>query len=588
MCERVRAAARGGSRWNGGLARAYKRGVLSRRSLLAGAAALACGRPAPPARPRLVEARDTVFDLIEAWRDKLPVAGVSVALVDRGELAWAVGAGTADREEGLSAAPETLYAIGSLTKPITAMTVLRAVAAGQLDLDAPLARHLPELRAGGAAAITARQLLCHRSGLVSDWHRGGLGERPPDWRLLAREVADEPLLAPPDSWTAYSNVGYTLLGLALERICGRPWSQLVDEAARAALGPVGLTFERPTRLAATYTRGVRGLEPRVRYAPAAGLYGSVLDLAALMRWLLAGEGAAAAMLTPQGAGPLDFDERWGLGLALQHNGLAYAGRVAWHTGRTYGHRGSLFLAPDRGLGVAVLANFREAGSVDDLAVAVMQTALLERDGLDLPRSRGDAEVPAPAPVDPAAARAIVGRYASDTDVFAVTVEEGRLSSRSGHGATALLPAPEGGFVSADEPEVRVQARELAGRRLLTATARGVEARIAVLCPEGPVSPDWLARLGVYRVDAAPDEVFTFDQIHLEVAEGVLQLRLEAPRLLPRTTTLARYALAPTDARTAVIFGVGRGKGQRVAAEDGPEGPTLRWSGCRLVRQKSVG
>lgn len=557
--------------------------MLSRRSWLAGTAALACGRPDAPARPRLVETRDTVFDLIEAWRDKLPVAGVSVALVDRGELAWAVGVGTADREEGLPAAPETVYAIGSLTKPITALTALHAALAGRLDLDGPLARHLPELRAAGAETITARQLLCHRSGLVSDWHRGGLGERPPDWRLLAGEVADEPLLARPDSWTAYSNVGYTLLGLALERSCGRPWSQLVDEAVHAALGPVGLTFERPARLAATYTRGVRRLEPRVRYAPAAGLYGSVLDLAVLLRWLLAGEGAAATMLTPQGAGPLDFDERWGLGVALHHNGLAHAGRVAWHTGRTYGHRGALFVAPDRSLGVAVLANFREAGPVDDLAVAVMQTALLERDGLDLPRTRGDAELPPTAPVDPSALQAMVGRYVGEYDVFALAVEDGRLSSRSGPNKTALVPAPDGGFVSAEEPDVRVQSRELAGLRLLTTTVRGVETRLAVRCPEDPVPSDWLARLGTYRVDADPDEVFTFEQIHLEVTDGVLQLRLEAPRLSPRTTTLARYALAPVDGRTALIFGVGRGKGQRLAAEDGPDGPALRWSGCRLVR-----
>ena len=110
-----------------------------------------------------------------------------------------------------------------------------------------------------------------------------------------------------------------------------------------------------------------------------------------------------------------------------------------------------------------------------------------------------------------------------------------------------------------------------------------ETRLAVRCPEGPVSSDWLARLGPYRVDADADEVFTFEQIHLELVEGVLHLRLEAPRLLPKTTTLARYALAPDDGRSARIFGVGRGKGQRVVAEDGPDGPVLRWSGLRLVR-----
>jgi len=559
--------------------------VLRRRTVLAGAAALACGRPVAPARPRLVESRDTVLDLVEGWRDKLPVAGLSVALIDRGEVAWVIGVGTADREAERPAGPETVYAIGSLTKPITALTALRAALAGQLELDAPLRRHLPELRAEGAAAITARQVLCHRSGLLSDWHRGGLGERPPDWRLLAEEVADEPLLAPPDSWTAYSNIGYTLLGHALERISGRPWSQLVDAALRDTLGPVGFTFEPPPGLAATYSRGVRTVEPRVRFAPAAGLYGSVLDLAALARWLLAGAGPAAMMLTPQRAGPLDFDERWGLGMALQHTGLAHAGRVAWHTGRTFGHRGAMFLVPDRDLGVVVLANFREANPVDDLAVAVLQSALLERDGLDLPRSRGDAELPPAAPVDLATLQALTGRYASDHDIFALMVADGGLFSVSDTGKTALAPAPDGGFVSAEEPGMRVRSVEREGHHILTTVVGGVELRLGVRCPEGHVPSDWLARLGVYRVDAAPGEVFTFERAHLELADGGLQLRLEAPQRLPGRI-LARYALAPTDGRTARIFGIGRGKGQRVLAEDGPGGPALRWSGCRLIRVSS--
>lgn len=560
--------------------------MLRRRSLLVGTAALACGRPAAPAKPRLVETRDTLLDLVEAWRDKLPVAGLGVALVDRGELAWAAGVGTADREEGLPAAPETMYAIGSLTKPITALTALTIAADGGLDLDAPLRPWLPELRAAGSAAITARQILCHRSGLLSDWHRGGLGAAPPDWRSLIDEVADEPLLAPPDTWTAYSNVGYTLLALALERRLGRAWPELVSDAVARAVGPVGFGFEPPARLATTYTRGARRPEPRVRYAPAAGLYGSVLDLAALVRWLLAGEGAAAMMLTPQRAGPLDFDERWGLGLALHHAGLAHAGRVAWHTGRTFGHRGALFVLPDRGLGVAVLANFREAGPVEELAVALLQTALLERDGLDLPRSRGDAELPPPAPVEPATLAALTGRYAGEYDVFTLTAEDGGLVSRSGDQRTTLAPAPGGEFVSAEAPDVRVRAVSRAGLRLLTTAVGGVETRIGVRCPEEPVPSDWLARLGVYRVDAGPDEVFTFERVHLELADGGLHLRLEAPKLLPRTTTLARYALAPDDGRTARIFGVGRGKGQRVLAEDGPDGPVLRWSGCRLIRVAS--
>ncbi|WP_434420911.1 serine hydrolase [Nannocystis pusilla] len=186
-----------------------------------------------------------------------------------------------------------------------------------------------------------------------------------------------------------------------------------SNVARLALGGSGLRFDPPAHMAASYCAGRREDEPRLRLQPAAGMYGSVLDLVPLLRWLMAGESVAAAMLTPQAAGPLDFDERWGLGLALQHVGLVHAGRVAWHTGRTFGHRAVLFVLPDRGLGVAVLANFREAGGVEDLAAFALQTALLERDGLDLPASVGDAESRPRAPFDHAALQAHVGRYANE-------------------------------------------------------------------------------------------------------------------------------------------------------------------------------
>src|SRR5690606_24538413 len=159
---------------------------------------------------------------------------------------------------------------------------------------------------------------------------------------------------------------------------------------------------------------------------------------ALLRWLLHDGDIPTMMTTPQAAGPLDFDERWGLGLGVGHAGLNYAGRVAWHTGRTFGHRAALALLPERGLGVAGLANFRGALRVDQLAVTARQAARLARGGVDVPPSRGDAEVPPPAPVDAATARAYSGQYAADYDVITLASAGDVMRSRSDHGETRLL------------------------------------------------------------------------------------------------------------------------------------------------------
>jgi CubicO group peptidase (beta-lactamase class C family) len=548
--------------------------------LLALGAALACGRREAPAvvtAPRLAETRDTVVELIEQWRAKMPVVGVSVALVADGEVAWTLGDGAADVEAGRAASEATVYGIGSLTKPITALAVLRAAADGVMDLDAPLRRYVAEVR--GEATI--RQVLAHRSGLVSDWFGGSMGDGP-DWRAMVSEIAGEPEVAPPGTWTAYSNVGYTLLGLALERACGEGFEEVVAAALRATIGANGFNFAAPADVAGSYWGRLRQAEPRLRMAPAAGLYASVSDLAGFIKWLLAGDELAASMLAPQAAGPLDFDERWGLGLALRHVGLDHAGRVAWHAGRTLCHRSAVCVLPDHGLGVVVLANAREAEGVEELAISALQTALLERHGVDLPRGVGDAEVTA-GMMDAGELRRHVGRYATDHDVVALTVEDGRLMSRSEVGATVPAPGPDGGFVSAGNRDARVHMREVAGFHALTSVVRGVETRVGVRCPEGHVPEDWSRRVGVYRVEVGPGEVAAFTTVQLERVGEAVALRTELAHPSGSKISLGRYVLAPVDAGEARVFGVGRGKGQRVLAEDGPDGPVLRWAGYRMVR-----
>jgi CubicO group peptidase (beta-lactamase class C family) len=561
--------------------RAYAVTVIGRRGFLACTAALACGpgrerRPRATASPRLPETRDTLEALIAAWREKSPIVGLSVALVCDGELAWASGHGLADRTAG----PETVYAIGSLTKPYTALATLRAVAAGQLDLDAPIRRHLPELRSGGVAAetITARHLLCHRSGLPSDWHRGGLGSRPPPWTGVIDEIADEPAIAAPDSWTAYSNIGYTLLGHALTRATGRDFEELLQEAMAAELGAAAPRLTPPIGLLG-HIQGRPLPEPQLRHAPAAGLHASVLDLVPLLRFLTGPSPLAAMMLTPQRTSPIDLDEVWGLGLALRHVGLDYAGRVGFHAGRTFTHRSALCVLPDHGLAIAVLANSREASGVEELAISTLQTALLERHGIDLPASTGDGEVPAAAAAAMTELRAHAGRYAGEADVIDLEVEGAGLVSRSEAGEVALTPALDGCFNSSGNRDARVRVRTVAGRRVLTSRVRAVESRVAVGCLQGHVPEDWWQRLGRYRVAAPADEVLAVGTVTLERLGDDLSLRLDASRA--GAPALARFMLHARDAVDARIDGIGRGKGQRVLADrDG----ALHWAGYRLVRE----
>lgn len=91
----------------------------------------------------------------------------------------------------------SLLPVASITKLATALPILRLTAAGQLDLDAPIGRYLPDAAAAGDA-VTVRATLCHTAGLADDLpaeaapYRAGL-----DWSTLARACLHTPTVSPP-------------------------------------------------------------------------------------------------------------------------------------------------------------------------------------------------------------------------------------------------------------------------------------------------------------------------------------------------------------------------------------------------------
>ncbi|MGH7750996.1 MAG: serine hydrolase domain-containing protein, partial [Candidatus Dormibacteria bacterium] len=125
----------------------------------------------------------------------------------------------------------TRFDLASLTKPFVAHAALEAVAEGALALDRPLALELlPEWRGGAQAAVTARMLLAHNAGLAS-----GADYRELLGRDIVRFALAQPLVAAPGEHALYSDLGFIVLGVALERALGRTLAALVA-ASCARLG----------------------------------------------------------------------------------------------------------------------------------------------------------------------------------------------------------------------------------------------------------------------------------------------------------------------------------------------------------------
>ncbi len=169
--------------------------------------------------------------------------GASVALTLRGKLivSKAVGRFTYDSDSP-PVTPDTIYDLASLSKVIatTAMAML-LYERGELDLDAPVCVVLPEFAAAEGAAhdrrrreITFRMLLLHSSGLPA-YER--LFERSRTREDLVRAALALPLTAEPGFRVKYSDIGFIILGLALERIAGEPLERFCQ---REIFGPLGM------------------------------------------------------------------------------------------------------------------------------------------------------------------------------------------------------------------------------------------------------------------------------------------------------------------------------------------------------------
>jgi len=158
-------------------------------------------------------------------------------------------AGLALREEQQPVTKDTRFLIGSMTKWITAVTVLRLADMGMLDLDAPIARHLPELPAANGA-VTLRQLMSNRSGIPN-----GLAEALKKDRAVEKlEIgpveaalrfgAGTPASGPGEQWD-YSYTNWILVAAVVERTRKEPFTETVEELV---LAPAGV---RDTSFAAT-------------------------------------------------------------------------------------------------------------------------------------------------------------------------------------------------------------------------------------------------------------------------------------------------------------------------------------------------
>ncbi|HEV3089870.1 MAG TPA: serine hydrolase [Candidatus Cybelea sp.] len=185
----------------------------------------------------------TVGDALDAISAFAPRAmaeqgtpGLSVAITDRNGTLRVIALGYADRESQAPVTPQTRFAIGSITKSMTALALLQLVDAGRVDLDAPVQRYLPWFAIRAMGPILVHELLSHTAGIPDDF------AAEPGYVYDIWTLRNAQTLFPPATAWSYSNDGFATAGAILAKVDGRTWP---DSLQSRVLTPIGMTASSP-------------------------------------------------------------------------------------------------------------------------------------------------------------------------------------------------------------------------------------------------------------------------------------------------------------------------------------------------------
>ena len=297
---------------------------------------------------------------------------VSVAVYNGQLPIWTHAWGKADIENDVPATTKSMFRLASISKPFTAVAVMRLVEMGKVNLDTPIHKYLPQFPKK-RWPITLRQLLCHQSG-IHHYRDGDLQSTRhfPGVTAGLEMFAKDPLMFQPGTRTLYSSYGFNLAGAVIEAVTRRPYAEFVREEV---LTPAGIESMRPDDVFAIIPHrasGYRlrsdgqlencGLTDTSYKTPSGGWVATAEDVVRLARALLRGkilkEETRELMWTQQKL-KNGSETGYALGWVIaEEHGI----HVIEHSGGQQGSNTHLMISPERNVAVAVLTNLEDGGA----------------------------------------------------------------------------------------------------------------------------------------------------------------------------------------------------------------------------------
>ncbi len=320
------------------------------------------------------------------------VPGLSLGVIEGGQIKYMDAWGWRDARQQLPMSPQTLMAIGSMSKSFTGVLAAMLVDDKRLDLDRPIQAYLPSFRLQDEYAsshASMRDLLIHDTGMP-DYMAALRGPRFPDPQTLLRIWAHLPPSVSFRQQFQYSNIGYMVASQVQSAVAQQSWEELLDNKL---LQPLGMTSSTAVlaqaRASADVAVGHQWVQQQWRVEPpfdgrfaqgAGAIYSNVPDMLRYLQFRLDGYRVdGQALLPPSLAQVLDRPHiptgftwlgqpvSYGLGVQFSWRGHD---EVVFHSGGIDDFSSRMLWMPARNIGVVVLSN-TYAGVADEVSQLIL-------------------------------------------------------------------------------------------------------------------------------------------------------------------------------------------------------------------------
>ncbi|TGK22392.1 class A beta-lactamase-related serine hydrolase [Leptospira fluminis] len=592
---------------------------------------LSCGssvavRPAAGIAGNYDYLHDVVMQKLRERSRQEEIVGIGFAITDSSGKSIVGGLGKASSERSVQ--ENTIFKVGSLSKIFTGIAVLQLAENGKVILDDPAERYIPELKGVSsrfpeAKPFTVRQLLTHHSGLPSDVFE--------DWMLSDHSLDKSPynelppllqgihLTRPPNTAFAYSNLGFSLLSIIVERTSGYSFEEYMRRFVFDPAGMKNTSFfdDLPE---AQKSEGYSGWlwktetkVPKLRDLAATSLSTTPEDMNSFIKALFTKAGKGNKLMTGRSLSEfyekqnrgierdLDFEIGLPLWRFLDTRGnLLFAG----HGGDLPPFSSYLLLDPENQTGVFLVSNTLSSGStgLEELAIEFLSTLSEVKTGRRQSLRIKTKIEKNPGPEQIKVWKKWEGYYASPFGLHRLEFGKKNPKLTMFSSEFSLQPLMNGDFLPKiptlfglfdrdreNLDKIRISLHEFAKQPALafstTQIPKGGMLGLAEKVEPYPLTSEWQDRMETYKPECAdPEDILEKLQFSYDEDTGFIMMNMSLR--IPGVANHSVFPVRPLGKNTLIVLGHGRNLGDTLSFElDEKGGELLTYSGYRMKKVK---